>query len=220
MSKHAKTIVGGGIGFLVGGPMGALVGAGLGAGMDASDAQFAAIEKAGEKQAKALEYEAQQLDLASGQATAAGQYGASEIRRQGKIVQSDLIAKVAASGGDVSDPSVQTIIGRNAQEINHAAMMQLYQAEDQARTLQARATEARMGVQSALGDSQAAGAATRTAGIANVLSSAGGLMARYWNPPTNTAAPFVYVPGGSYSPVGGSFSPVPQPFPQNYQPVL
>lgn len=161
--------------------------AGTALNYSASRKQAKSIRQQGETQSRALNYEAAQFDVAAGQTRAAGQYGAAEVRRQGEITQSDLVASVAAGGGDVSDPTIQNLIGRNASEINHRAMMEMYASEDEARTLEARAETARMGGVSSLGDSRAAASALRTAGTATALTglaSAGLTMAQYWKPPT------------------------------------
>lgn len=163
-----------------------LTAVGIGTGYSASRKAAKATEKAGERTQEALDYEAEQFDLAAGQTLAAGQYSAAEVRRQGQIIESDLIAKVAMSGGNVSDPSIMNIIGRNAGEIQHRAMLEMYASEDEARTLRAKAETARMGGVSSLGDSKAAGAALRAGGIASAFSQAGGLMAQYWKTPAST----------------------------------
>ena len=143
-------------------------------------------ERAGERQQVALDFEAEQFDLAAGQMLASGQYAAGEVRRRGKIVESDLIARVAAGGGNVSDPTIMALIGRTAGEVQHRAMIERYAAEDEARTLRARAETARMGGVSALTGSKAAASAIRTGGIASAVVQTGGLMARFWKPPTST----------------------------------
>ena len=153
-------------------------------GKKAADKQASVIEQQGRNQQTALNYEADQFDIAAGQTLAAGQQSAAEVRRQGDIVQSDLIAKVAAGGGDTSDPTIQKIIGRNAQEINHRAMMEMYAAEDEARTLRARGETARLGGQSSLGESKAAASATRLAGNVNAFTQASTTLLNYWKPPT------------------------------------
>lgn len=159
---------------------------GIGTSFSASRKSAKATEKAGRTQQAALDFEAEQLDVAAGQTLASGQYAAGEVRRQGKIIESDLIARVAAGGGSISDPSIMNLIGRNAGEIQHRAMVEMYAAEDEARTLRARAKTARMGGVSALGESKAAASAIRTGGIASAFAQTGGLMAQYWKPPAST----------------------------------
>lgn len=172
-----------------------------------------ATRLAGLRQKRAGEYEARQFDLAAGQRLATGQYSAADVRRLGEISQSDLIAQVAASGGDPNDPTIALILGRNAAEIEHRAMMELYASEEEARTLRARGEMARLGGVSALGESKAAASAIRMNTMASALGIAGGLTARYWKPPTSQSLP-TYMPGGA------NYSPVTQPFPPNYQPKI
>lgn len=158
---------------------------GIGTSASASRKAAKATEKAGKNLQAALDFEAEQFDVAAGQTLAAGQFGAGEIRRQGKIIESDLITTVAAGGGDISDPSIMNLIGRNAGEIQHRAMVEMYAAEDEARTLRARAETARMGGVSALGESKAAASAIRTGGIASAFAQTGSLMAQFWKPPVD-----------------------------------
>ena len=170
----------------------AVVGTAL--GYSSSRKQAKTVEKQGQSQQRALNYEAEQLDVAAGQTLGVGQKSAAEVRRQGDITQSDLVAKVAASGGSVDDPSIMKIIGRNAAEVQYRSMMELYASEDEARTLNARATTARMGGVSSLADSSAASKAIRRGGVATALTNTAGIMAQYWKPPTTPAPVTTAVP--------------------------
>lgn len=101
-----------------------------------------AAKRQGLQQQQELQYEAAQDRVNAVQAIASSQRTAEEQRRQGDLVQSRAIALAAASGGGVTDPSVVSLLSRNAGETAYRSAVALYQGDDQARTLNARADAA------------------------------------------------------------------------------
>lgn len=103
-----------------------------------NDAGNAAANNGLQQQA-AADFEAAQLRVNAGQATAAGQRAAEEQRRQGELVQSRAIALAAAGGGGVTDPGIVRLLAGNAGETAYRSAVALYEGEDKARSLNAQA---------------------------------------------------------------------------------
>lgn len=127
-----------------------------------------------------------QLRTSAGQQIAAGQAGAAEARRQGDIVQSNLIAAAAASGGGASDPGIETIAKRNAGEIQYRSALAMYQGNEAARVLTDKANATQYGAALTSADAENAATALRTKSIGTVLASGGAMMSKYWMPPKST----------------------------------
>ncbi len=94
-----------------------------------------AAKKAGEKQAIASQYEADQLKQGAGQALAVSQRGALEEQRRGRIVASRALALSGASWAGASDTTVQNIMADLAGESSYRASVALYQGEEKARLM-------------------------------------------------------------------------------------
>ena len=84
---------------------------------------------------QAAEFQARSAEQNAGQERATAQRAAEEERRQGKLVQSQALARSAASGG-ASDPTVVNLIGDIAGESEYRAQTALYQGEERATGLQ------------------------------------------------------------------------------------
>lgn len=99
--------------------------------------------QAGSQTKGAADFQADQLRTNVGQTIAAAQRQAFEIDRQAQYTASAALAAAAASGGGASDPSVVTLIARNASEFAYRKAVTLYDGEDRARVmgLQADAKE-------------------------------------------------------------------------------
>lgn len=113
--------------------------AGLGMSVMGSMQAASAAKAQGEAQKNALDYQAQQARINAGQERAAAQRRAIAQRRKTDIVQSNLQARAAASGGGALDPSVIDISGDIAQEGEYRALSALYEGEERARGLETMA---------------------------------------------------------------------------------
>src|SRR5512135_3023143 len=88
---------------------------------------------------QSAQYQAAQLRQNAGNALAASQRNAYDIDRQSQYVASAALAAAAAGGGGASDPTVISIIARNAGEMAYRKSLALYQGEDQARVMEEQA---------------------------------------------------------------------------------
>lgn len=109
---------------------------------------------------RAADLEAQQLEVAGGQAQAAAQRQAHEELRKGRLLQSRALAVAAASGGGASDPTVLDIIGDIAAEGEYRSELALYEGADRAHAFNVKGEASR-----------AEGRARRNAGYVQAASS-------------------------------------------------
>lgn len=98
-----------------------------------------AEQQAANSRAAALEHQAKQTEQAAGQERAASQRASSEQRRQARLVESQAIARAAASGAGVADPTVENILGEIGQEGEFRALSELFIGEERARGLETQA---------------------------------------------------------------------------------
>lgn len=98
----------------------------------------AAAEQGLAQQAGA-EYEAAAMQVRAGQERASAQRAMIEERRKGRIIQSNLQARAAASGAGALDPTVADISGDLAAETEYRALTAMYQGEDAAQGLETSA---------------------------------------------------------------------------------
>lgn len=86
------------------------------------------------REAKAeADYAAKQQEMQADEAYASSQRDAAEKYRKGRIMLGDQRAALAASGGDLTDPSVIDIMGDTEAEVDLAARTDIYRGEQQAR---------------------------------------------------------------------------------------
>lgn len=158
------------IGLIVGGTV--LQGIGM---MQAGKAAAAA----GQAQQQAKNYEAKQAEINAGQERAASQRESIRRRRQETMIQSQLQARAAASGGGATDPTIVTLAEDIAAEGEYSALTALYEGEDRARALESGATLSRYegGVAAAAG--KAKQKAYTISAIGSALTGAGSLYGKY-----------------------------------------
>lgn len=168
--------------------------------------QADAVRSQGRRQAAALDYQAGELDALAGQEKAAGQASALEVERQGRIINSTVLARAAASGGGASDPTVLALMKRNAGETWYRSALARFEGDEQARVTSDKAAAARFGASMAEADSAAAARALRTKAFAGVLSAVGTSVGpKYFKPPTSGAG-FDVGDSGSFDNPSDSFS--------------
>ena len=130
--------------------------------------QASAAEYAGAQQQQAANFQAAQMTQQAGQEQAAAQRAAIDQRRQATLIASRAVAVAGASGGGVSDPTVQNIIADIHGEGAYRAALKLYQGEDAARQL-------RMGASAKTYEGQLARENARSMADAYRLKAWGGL---------------------------------------------
>ena len=166
----------------------AMVGGGTALSVAGNFEAARATEMMAQRKQAAANQLALQLQTAAGQQVAAGQAGAAEQRRQGDIVQSNLIAAAAASGGGASDPGIEVIAKRNAAETQYRSALSMYQGNEASRALLDKANATKYGADLSSADAAQAASALRAKSIGTVLSSGGAMMSKYWMPPGKTGA--------------------------------
>lgn len=161
----------------------AMIGGGTALSVASNFEAARATEMMAQRRKAAADQLAGQLRVNAGQQVAASQAGAAEARRQGDIIQSNLIAAAAASGGGASDPTIETIAKRNAGETQYRSALAMYQGNEAARVLTDKANATQYGAALTNADAANAAAALRTKSIGTVLASGGAMMSKYWMPP-------------------------------------
>ena len=116
----------------------------------AGQAGAAAAKQAAQANAGALEYRAQQEEMAANEARSAGQRGAIERRQAGKLLLSSLQARSAASGGSADDPSTLNLASKIAQRTEYQALTEMFTGESRARGLEDQAKGSRYSAETGL----------------------------------------------------------------------
>lgn len=161
----------------------AMIGGGTALSFASNMAASNATRLMAQRRQQAAEYTAAQLETNAGQVTAAGQASANEVRRQGSIVNSNLLASAAASGGGASDPTIVNLIARNAGETAYRAALADYEGQDAARTLRMKGAAARYGAALTSADAEAAATSYKTRALSTALTGASSLFSKYWTGP-------------------------------------
>lgn len=178
-----------------------LVAAGTALNFIGNWSQADAIKAQGRRQAAAANYTATELDTLAGQQKAAGQSAGAEVERQGALVNSSVLARAAASGGGASDPSVVSLMKRNAGETWYRSALARFEGDEQSRVTTDKAAAARYGGQIAVADADVAAKAMRTRAFATALSSVGTAGSKYFQAPSISS-------GASLAGGSGSFDPL------------
>lgn len=141
-----------------------------------------AVDAIGIRRKAALEFEAKQRDIEAGQSIAGGQIRGQDIQRQTAYINSQALARAAASGAGASDPTVMHLIAQTAGEGAYRAALAMYQGEAQARVESLQASAARTEGNMDVTDSSMASKQIRHGIIPTVLSDASNLFSKYWQP--------------------------------------
>lgn len=104
-----------------------------------ADMKASALEQGGILSEQEAGFQAQQLTMAAAESRAASQREAFEKRHNAKLALSTLIARAAAGGGGVSDPTVVKIGERIAERGEYQALMDMFTGENRARGLEDQA---------------------------------------------------------------------------------
>lgn len=93
----------------------------------------------GRRAKQAADFAATQMEARAGQALAASQMAALEVRRKAQLMESRALAVAAAGGGGVSDTTIVKLISDLAGEGSYRAAVELYEGQDRARQLKMQA---------------------------------------------------------------------------------
>lgn len=85
---------------------------------------------------KALAFQAAQMRTNAGQALAASQRDAYNVEREAEYTASHALAVAAASGGGASDPTVVSLMAKNAAEMAYRKQVALYEGQESARAME------------------------------------------------------------------------------------
>ena len=88
--------------------------------------------QAGRAADKAARYEARQLERQSKREFAAGTREQAEIKRKGELLESNVRAQMAGSGGVTDDPGSVSTIGELGRDIEYNALAAMYDAASRA----------------------------------------------------------------------------------------
>lgn len=156
-------------------PLTIAIGAVAGGTILSASAQMQAADAA-EAQGQAAQtsayYEADQLEAQAGQERAASQRDMLENRRRERIVQSNLQAAAAASGGGATDPTVGRLASDIAVEGQYRALTDLYRGEERAIGLENKAAARRYEGDVGYMSGKARAASTRTGAVSSIFSGA------------------------------------------------
>lgn len=135
--------------------------------------------KAGELRAEQLAFNAREAERLALRVRAVSQRRAAEELRQGRLVASANLARAAASGASVSDPTVVKLLADAEAEFTYRANIALFEGEAEARRLRVEAALGRVsGAQARLaGLEEERGA--RFAAIGSVLTGGASLYSKY-----------------------------------------
>lgn len=126
------------------------------------------------RQAKAeADYAAKQQEMQADESYAASQRDAADKYRKGQLMLGDQRAALAASGGNLADPSVIDIMGDTQAEIDLAARTDIYKGEQQARGLNDAAVNSRISGKNAQTASYISAAGNMFKSVSNMYSRFG-----------------------------------------------
>lgn len=142
------------------------------------------------REAKAqADYQAKVQEAQADEAYASSQRDAAEKYRKGRIMLGDQRAAVAASGGDLTDPSVIDIMGDTEAEIDLAARTDIYKGDQQARGYNDAAINSRISGKNAQKASYISAAGSLFSGISSMYSRFGA-QAKTSAPTNNVKLPY------------------------------
>ena len=141
-----------------------------------------AAEEGGIAARSAAEYEARQAEVRAGQERAKSQREMLDQRRKEKFLQSELVARAAASGAGASDPTVNKLARGIAAEGELRALTALYEGEAKARGYQDMATLSRFKGGQAYRAGKVKKRAYTTAAGVSLLGGVGSMFSKYGEP--------------------------------------
>lgn len=171
--------------------------------LDAANKSAKASRLEGQRTRVLKEFEAAQLEQNAGQAIAASQRDAIEVKRQSDLLESRAVAVAASSGGSVSDTTTTSLLATLDNYAAYEKAVALYSGEDKARAMrvQAKASRYEGWMAEELGGLKSD--AYRTAGIATALGSGASMYEKYGRRSRRTSNTGSNDSGGAGSSGGG-----------------
>lgn len=129
-------------------------------------------------------FEATQLNQDAGQSIAVSQRNAADVKRQTTLINSQALARAAASGAGASDPSVISTIARTSGEGAYRQGVALYEGEAQARMDRIRAAAATLEGNLDVSAGEAANSMSKVGAVSTVLTGGSNTYSMYrkYNP--------------------------------------
>lgn len=160
----------------------------------------------GAKRKALSDFEAQQLEDSAIESRGTGMRGAADAALKTGQVNSETLARAAASGAGASDPTVMNIIARTAGEGSYRQALAMYEGEAQARLDVLRGAGLRYQGQNYEADAATAANQSNLGALNTVLSGGDRMLSmyeKYWAGPRGASAgqsapqnPAVFQPAG------------------------
>lgn len=138
-----------------------------------------AAADAGARTQQAMEFRAKQEEQAAQESRAVAQRSALEARRKGVLLNSKLVARAAAGGGGVDDPTVLNLAGDIAARSEYDALFDMARGENKARGLEDSAMGSRLTGEAALAEGRAKQKAATLSAIGTIIGGAGSMFGQY-----------------------------------------
>lgn len=142
-----------------------------------------AANAAGQSAQNMENYKAAQETQAAQESRASSQRQALEVGRKTQLVQSQLQARAAASGGGAADPTILNLGGNIAGRGEYEALTDLYTGENRARGLQDQATGDILTGQANAAEGSAKQMASYLSAAGTIIGTAGSAYRTYKGPP-------------------------------------
>jgi hypothetical protein len=136
-------------------------------------------QQAGRFAQQQKDLEALQQEQAAQESRATAQRSAFEKQREGRLLQSRLQAKAAASGGGADDPTILGLAGDIAGRSALQALMEMASGENRARNLEDNAAAARMRGFTARAEGDARRSNANLSALGTILGGGASIFRRY-----------------------------------------
>lgn len=129
--------------------------------------------QSGREQKARFQYEQKVQSMQADEAMAASQRDAQARNREGQLLMSQQRAGLAASGADLTEPSIINLMGDTSREIDLARRSELYKGDQQARGYNDAAKVSGINAQNAMRAATLSAGASLFAGVSSMYSRFG-----------------------------------------------
>lgn len=144
-----------------------------------------AAAEAGASARQSQYFKAKQEEMAAQESRASAQRAALDKGRETTLLQSQLQARAAASGGGASDPGILDLAGDIAGRGEYEALTEMFRGENRARGLEDSATGSRMTGDAAAAEGRAKRDASYFSAAGTLIGSAGSAYRTYNRTPSD-----------------------------------
>jgi hypothetical protein len=138
---------------------------------------------------RSARYEAEQYDNLSQAARAKGSHVAYDDRRQGRVLESDARAAMAAGGGSASDAGALELLGKIGAETQYNSLAALFEGETEAQGYKRKADTRRY-------EGKLAKSAGKRKALSTVLGGASQIYSSWSSTPSTTKTRPIHTPWG------------------------